>query len=446
MLHLSKRKKIIVSSLIILSVGLGYGFNFGLEYANIAASYAAKTVCSCVFVSGRTFESVKSEDLYAVPMAEVQVDETKQEVTATVYHLAEAKAIYRKGLGCTLVNEISEAEIRKQANLEITNTLPVQDFILDSIPQNVDIKALQKAIDNAFEEKEKNRIIRTRAVVVLYRGHLIAEKYAPAISPQTPLLGWSMTKSVTNAMVGLLVKAGKIDIYQPAPIDEWKNDERKTITTDQLLRMSSGLSFEENYAKPSDATQMLFRKKGAGAYALTSKLGNEPDQVWYYSSGTSNILQEIIRRQFPNHTDYLAFPYLSLFQKIGMKSAVMEVDASGTFVGSSFMYATARDWAKFGQLFLQDGVWQGERILPEGWVKYSGTPTPKSNGRYAAQFWLEARDADFPQDAFMALGFEGQSVTIIPSKELVIVRLGCTPNENDFDRNQFVKDIVKAIK
>lgn len=446
MLQLSKRKKIIISSLIILSIGLGYGFNFGLEYANIAASYAAKTVCSCVFVSGRPLESVKSEDLYAVPMAEVQVDETKQEVTATVYHLAEAKAIYRKGLGCTLVNEISEEEIRQQANLQVIDTLPIQDFTLDSIPPNVDVNILQQAIDNAFEEKEKSRIIRTRAVVVLYKGHLIAEKYAPTISPQTPLLGWSMTKSVTNAMVGLLVKAGKINIYQPAPIDEWKNDERKVITTDQLLRMSSGLSFEENYAKPSDATRMLFRKKGAGVYALSSKLANEPDQVWYYSSGTSNILQEIIRRQFPDHIDYLTFPYLSLFQKIGMKSAVMEVDASETFIGSSFMYATARDWAKFGQLFLQDGVWQGERILPEGWVKYSATPTPKSNGRYAAQFWLEARDKDFPKDAFMALGFEGQSVTIIPSKELVIVRLGCTPNENDFDRNQFVKDIVKAIK
>lgn len=446
MLHLSKRKKLIVSSLIILAVGLGYGFNFGLEYANIAASYAAKTVCSCIFVSGRTFESVKSEDLYAVPMAEVQVDKTKQEVIAKVYHLAEAKAIYRKGLGCTLVNEISEEEIRQQANLQIIDTLPIQDFTLDSIPPNVDVNILQQAIDNAFEEKEKSRIIRTRAVVVLYRGHLIAEKYAPTISPQTPLLGWSMTKSVTNAMVGLLVKAGKINIYQPAPIDEWKNDERKAITTDQLLRMSSGLSFEENYAKPSDATRMLFCKKGAGVYALASKLANEPDQAWYYSSGTSNILQEIIRRQFPNHTDYLAFPYLSLFQKIGMKSAVMEVDASGTFIGSSFMYATARDWAKFGQLFLQDGIWQGKRILPEGWVKYSATPTPKSNGRYAAQFWLEASNKDFPKDAFMALGFEGQSVTIIPSKELVIVRLGCTPNENDFDRNQFVKDIVKAIK
>jgi hypothetical protein len=129
-----------------------------------------------------------------------------------------------------------------------------------------------------------------------------------------------------------------------------------------------------------------------------------------------------------------------------MKSAIIELDASGTYIGSSFMYATARDWAKFGQLFLQDGVWQGERILPENWVKYSATPTPKSNGKYAAHFWLEASDKEFPQDAFMALGFEGQSITIIPSKELVIVRLGCTPNENDFNRNQFVKDIINAIK
>lgn len=209
--------------------------------------------------------------------------------------------------------------------------------------------------------------------------------------------------------------------------------------------MSSGLGFEENYAAPSDATQMLFRKKGAGAYALLSKAANEPDKVWSYSSGTSNILQEIIRRQFATQKDYFAFPHQRLFHKIGMKSAVLEPDASGTFVGSSFMYATARDWAKFGQLYLQDGVWNGERLLPEGWVKYSATETSYSDGKYAAHFWLDHQDKTFPQDAFMAVGFEGQYVTVVPSKNLVIVRLGCTPKDN-FNHSALVRGVVAAVK
>jgi CubicO group peptidase (beta-lactamase class C family) len=313
------------------------------------------------------------------------------------------------------------------------------------MPQNIDSAALFGALAAAFPE-DSLPMIRTRAVTIFYKGKLLAERYGKGITEATPLLGWSMTKSVTNALIGLLVKDGKIDIYKPAPIEEWQNDARKQITTDQLLRMSSGLDFLEIYSLPSDATQMLFRKKGAGAYALLSKQKTKPDQEWNYSSGTTNILQEIIRRQFASHADYLAFPHLRLFQKIGMKSAVLEPDASGTYVGSSFMYATGRDWAKFGQLYLQDGVWNGQRILPEGWVKYSSTETPLSKGKYAAQFWLNHNDKSFPQGAFMALGFEGQSVTIVPSKELVIVRLGCTPDEDDFDRNQFIKDIVAAIK
>jgi CubicO group peptidase (beta-lactamase class C family) len=151
----------------------------------------------------------------------------------------------------------------------------------------------------------------------LHNGRILTEKYAPNIKPETPLLGWSMTKSVTSAVVGLLVKDGKLDIKKSAPITEWQNDERKKITIDHLLRMSSGLGFEENYAAPSDATQMLFRKKGTGAYALLSKASTEPDKVWSYSSGTSNILQEIIRRQFATQADYFAFPYQRLFHKIG---------------------------------------------------------------------------------------------------------------------------------
>ncbi|MES2795646.1 MAG: serine hydrolase [Bacteroidota bacterium] len=425
---------------IILGI-LVYVVDFGIKYAYIGSSYDAKIVCSCTFVSGRDWESIKSEDLYAVPFATIEIDKKEQAVTSNIYGFAKTKAIYRPGLGCTLVNEMEESEIRKQ-KLGEYKPMPTEMNIEKGV--GIDSVNLQKSIAEEFTETDPKNVKRTRAIVILQNGKLIAEKYASSITAATPLLGWSMTKSVTNAMIGLMVKDGKLDIKKPAPIPEWQNDDRKKITIDHLLRMSSGLDFEENYAEPSDATQMLFRKKGAGAYAMQSKSKYAPDEMWYYSSGTTNILQEIIRRKFNNIADYQSFPHKRLFQKIGMNSAVLEPDASGTYVGSSFMYATARDWAKFGQLYLQDGIWNGERILPEGWVKYSSTETPNSHGQYAAQFWLYPKENNLPSDLFQANGFEGQFVTIIPSKKLVIVRLGCTPGEG-YDHVKFVGNILKSI-
>lgn len=429
----------------ILLAILVYAIDFGIKYAYIGSSYDAKIVCSCTFVSGRDWESIKAEDLYAVPFATIEIDKKEQSVTSNIYGFAKTKAIYRPGLGCTLVNEMEESEIRKEPELIKTPPPHLDISFLNQNEVKYDTIRLNSAINEIFKETDSKKIKRTRAIVILQNGKLIAEKYATNINRNTALLGWSMTKSVTNAMIGLMVKDGKLDINKPAPIAEWQNDNRNKITIDHLLRMSSGLDFEENYAEPSDATQMLFRKKGAGSYAMQSKAKYAPDEVWYYSSGTTNILQEIIRRKFSNLADYQAFPHQRLFKKIGMNSAVLEPDASGTYVGSSFMYATARDWAKFGQLYLQDGVWNGERILPEGWVKYSSAETPNSHGQYAAQFWLYPKKENLPADLFQANGFEGQYVTIIPSKQLVIVRLGCTPGDG-YNHAKFVTEILKSIK
>lgn len=439
------RKKIRYGLLLLVVLGVAYGIYYAFQYAHIGSGYAAKTVCSCMFVSGRDSASVRGEDLYSVSFATTKIDFINQTVTANIYGLGEATAVFRKGLGCTLLNDIPEAELRQQPSVPPADTLTEQ-LVLHTPPQEIDEKLLQKTIDEAFAEKDTNHMVRTRAVVVLYKGQLIAERYAEGITPQMPLIGWSMTKSITNAMIGMLVKDGKLALKKPAPIAEWQQDDRRNITIDHLMRMSSGLDFEEYYGGISDATRMLMTAHGAGKYAICSKQRIEPDKEWYYSSGTTNILQEIIRQQFASLKTYLTFPHQRLFQKIGMKSAVIEPDASGTYVGSSYMFASARDWAKFGQLYLQDGVWNGERLLPEGWVAYSSTETPHANGQYAAQFWIDHQDKSFPQDAFMALGFEGQSVTIVPSKQLVIVRLGCTSNENDFNRSLFIKQIVKTVR
>lgn len=428
------------TSLVLAVAALGYGGYYGYTYASIGAGYAAKAVCSCVFVSGRSLESVVAEDLYAVKgIATSEVDRANRTATTRVLGIASKTAAYREGLGCTLLNGVTVEELRAQPSVPKAPAAP------DSMSLGEKNPALEKTLDWAFAEPNPEKPVRTRAVVVLHQGRVVAERYGPGITAQTPLTGWSMTKSVTNALVGMLVKDGKLSVEKPTGLAEWQADDRRRITLDNLLRMSSGLTFGEYYGLVSDVTRMLCLEKSAGGYSLRSSLGGEPGKTWYYSSGTTNILQELLRRQFPTHAAYLAFPHERLFRKLGMDSAVLEPDPSGTYVGSSFLFATARDWAKFGQLFAQGGVWRGERLLPEGWAAYSARETPHSSGRYAAQFWIYPRQWGLPADTFMANGFEGQLVVIVPSKQLVIVRLGCTPDERSFDEKRFLTEINAAV-
>jgi CubicO group peptidase (beta-lactamase class C family) len=295
-------------------------------------------------------------------------------------------------------------------------------------------------------------------VVVVYNGQLIAERYAPEFNLNTPQLGWSMSKSVTNALVGLLVQQDKLELHSPAPVPEWQkaNDPRHKITLDQLLRMSAGLEFDEEYAPFSDAVYMFYDSYDFAAYAANKPLETEPDAKWHYSSGTANIISRIVRqtieKEYENYYEYL---YQKLFHKIGMFSVVLEPDPSGTFVGSSYTFATPRDWARFGLLYLQDGVWNRERILPEGWVKYTTTPTPRApQGEYGALFWLNAgltsnasdrMMPSIPRDTFFADGFQGQRVFVVPSKNLVLVRFGATSVKSAWNDEAFVASILAAL-
>ncbi|MFN8348525.1 MAG: serine hydrolase [Spirosomataceae bacterium] len=440
---MTTKKKVLYTILTFILAGLAYAANYAYRYALIGAGYNAKTVCSCVYVSGRSLESVVAEDLYGIPYGTQTIDTVAKTATATIFGIASKTAMYRPGLGCTILNEITADALQKQPTVAaMTASAEVSaDSVLPPAQQQI----LQKTLDWAFAEPDPKHPVRTRAVVVMHKGKIVAERYAKGITSTTALTGWSMTKSVTNAMIGLLVKDGKLNVNKPAPVVEWANDNRKVITLDNLLRMSSGLQFAEVYSGISDATKMLFSAEGAGKYALQSPTEVPPATQWYYSSGTTNILQEIVRRQWKTHAEYLNFPHQRLFQKLGMNTAVLEPDASGTFVGSSFMYASARDWAKFGQLYAQDGVWNGERLLPEGWVAYSSRETPHSDGRYAAQFWTYVRKEGLPPDSFTMNGFEGQFVLIIPSKQLVAVRLGCSPEEKYFNEVKFFKEITAAF-
>jgi CubicO group peptidase (beta-lactamase class C family) len=263
-----------------------------------------------------------------------------------------------------------------------------------------------------------------------------------------PLLGWSMAKTALNALVGMLAKDGAWAVEDEELLPQWRNDGRRGISLDQLLRMTSGLDFDAD----DNNERMLFTVGDIGAFAASKPLAAPPGTAWQYSQGPSNVVALIMRRHFKDERAYLRFPRSRLFEPLGMRSAVLEPDAAGTFIGSTFMYASARDWARLGLLFLQDGVWQGQRLLPEGWVRYTTTPTAISPGkRYGAHVWLRLPDSEnlgvppMPEDAYYMLGYDQQIVAMIPSRDLVIVRLGLTRKTKAFDHAQALAPIIAAF-
>lgn len=316
----------------------------------------------------------------------------------------------------------------------------------DTVFANIDYTKLNAAVANAFDAKgQKNK--RTRSVIVIYKDKIIAEKYDTGFDKNSKILGWSMTKSITATMFGILQKQGKIDINKPAPITEWAKDERAKITINDLLHMNSGLEWEEDYSKICDATQMLFQAEDMTQSQVVKPAQFKPNTHWNYSSGTSNLLSGILRKQFKTHQEYLDFWYSALIDKIGMHSMLIETDMAGNYVGSSYGWATTRDWAKFGLLYLKKGKWNGEQLFDEKWATYVATPTTGSNGDYGAHFWLNAGGyyPDAPRDLYSANGYQGQKVFIIPSQDLVVVRMGLTEDEK-FDFNGFLKGIVGSLK
>ncbi len=455
-------KRTLLTLLIIILV---YGGQYAWRALPIISGYGAKDVCSCVFVAGRDLKNVIDNEINSVPslrLGTFDVNYKDSSATGSVFGLAKKRAVFRKGLGCTLLAEVSEEELRSQKkNLyqpdkinPDTISWPQGDKLTDSISNKISKEKLQTAITNAFVETDtvKAKQLRTRAIVVLYDGNLVGEKYGTGFDKNSKLLAWSMTKSIINAMVGILVKQGKLKLEEAAPIEAWKADDRKNITLADLMHMSSGLNWEENYGAPSGATNMLFKKKDMGVYAAESKLESKPGEVFKYSSGTTNIISRIVRDKVGDE-NYYQFPYKELFNKIGMRSIVLEPDAGGTFVGSSYSFATARDFARFGLLFHNDGVWNGERILPEGWVRFSVTPaTGAKQGQYGAQWWTNVGEKnnpssrpypDIPADGYSAEGHEGQYIFVVPSKKLVVVRLGLSPV--DFDMNKLVSEVIQSI-
>ncbi len=452
-------------------------FGFYLwKTALVVSGFKAKCLCSDIFVSGRDPASVLAEDLepvgalYPLRFDNTTIDYSGRTVTASFRGFAERKAIFRDGLGCTLVIGATEEKLRSETiPVSTTDThgdgnriWPDGETVdAEKLPPAVDGKKLNEAVEWAFRESDPDHPRRTRAVVVVYDGKIVAERYAPGYGANTPLPGWSMTKSVFAALTGILVGEGKISLNSNGLLPQWRDgqDPRKAITLDNLLRMSSGLAFNEAYSSPlTDVAVMLFGTRDMALFAADKPLAVAPAVKWHYSTGNTNILSEVIRNTFGDaQAAYLEFPRRALFDRIGMKSAVVEPDASGTLVASSFMFATARDWARFGLLCLRDGMWGDERILPEGWMKYCTTPAPASIYKdYGAGFWLyvprEFRSGEeprvrIPRDTYHAVGYDGQFVTVIPSRNLVIVRLGLTHKYEVWvwDQEELIERISDAV-
>ncbi|NAS13207.1 serine hydrolase domain-containing protein [Poritiphilus flavus] len=417
---------------------------------DIISGYAAKNMSSSVFLAKRTAVSVAQNDnnVPLISVAEVVVDPMAKNATATVFGLKERRAVYREGLGSVLLNGDSELpkDLKRPNRNILKDSLPFpygNNGTKDSIFPEVDYQKLDRALHMAFSSPE---IQKTRTVLVAYKDHIVAEKYIRGFDPETPILGWSMTKSILATLYGIMEYQGKIELEDNAPVAEWENDSRAEISYDHLLRMQSGLEWEEDYSTISDATRMFFFEDDMSSVQRGKETIASPTQVWNYSSGTSNLLSGILRDQFDTYQEYLDFPYRELIDKTGMYSMLIETDLNGTYVGSSYGWANTRDWAKFGLLYLHRGMWNGERIFAPEWVDYVSRPTAFSNGVYGAHFWLNSRGKypDVPRDLYSANGYQGQYVFIIPSRQVVVVRTGLAGGEK-FDVNAFLKGILAAF-
>lgn len=321
----------------------------------------------------------------------------------------------------------------------------------------VDRNALASLLDYAFGDAEPDDLERTNAVVIVQHGAIVAERYRRDVDPDRAFISWSMAKSITSCLIGILVRDGQLDIARPIQVKEWpEGDPRRRITIDQMLRMVDGMRFREAedlgdgsvryYAEDeSDVIPMLYGvgKDDVAGFAAQLPYVAEPEVRWNYNSGASNLLARLVREALDtDEAGMRAFMQRELFDRIGMTTADPRFDAAGNFVGSSSCYCSARDFARFGYLYLRDGVWDGERILPEGWVDYARTPSPQSRGIYGAHFWVVPGSLGL----FYCSGAFGQRILISPKLDLIVVRLGVTAPHKVGAVVRYCKELINVFR
>jgi CubicO group peptidase (beta-lactamase class C family) len=433
----------------------------------VGANYSAKIVCSNVFLAKRDPDEVLHVDVQApgisiLKLMRISVDRQLGIVRAGFFGvIGDGLAQYRRERGCTVMPD-GKLDVHASSELNVVPHIdrpaPVAAFSSGPWPEGAAVETRQP-----LDQLLKDPALAgpgARAIVVVDHGRIVGEYYATGFEPTTPLLGWSMTKTVMAGVIGMLIKDGKLALGQAG---FWPgSDGREKIRLKDLLAMSSGLQWNEGYGAVSDVTSMLYLQPDMADFARSPPLAHSPGEEWLYSSGTavilSRIAQEALSRGEPQARDLATFIRGRLFLPLGISSATIEPDEHGTLVGSSYMYATARDWARYGLFLLQDGIWQGEELLPPGYVTMMATPVDASHGQYGmGQTWLWGSepvtprvnpDAAFgiPPDTFWMSGHDGQSVCIIKSRQLVIVRLGLTPYAAGYTSQRLVQAILKATQ
>lgn len=443
-------KKIIKYLLLIVLLVVAYLAYTIYPKFDIVNGFSSKSIASHKFIAKRNQEQTEKEDndIPSMDLATSTLNNKEKSVSSKVWQFKKRTAKYKDGLGVILIPEGKENEqinipkpnrIKKQINkpYPFGNLKPI-----DTIFTTINYNKINKALDFAFKSEHK-----TRSVLILYKGYLVTERYAENFNKNSMILGWSMTKSVTSSILGVLQKQGKVNLNQDNLFDVWKNDERKNIRLKNLLNMNSGLEWLEDYGAICDVTKMLFIEPKMSKVQLEKQFVGKPNETWNYSSGTSNLLSEFIRNQFDTHQQYLDFWYNEFIDKIGMHSMLIETDYSGIYVGSSYGWATTRDWAKYGQFYLQNGMWNGEQIINTSWIDFTKKPTNTSKGEYGGHFWLNAGGyfPDAPKDMFSCNGYQGQRVFILPSNDLVIVRTGLASGDI-FDMNVVLKEVLESFE
>ena len=447
---MTRRKLMFILATTTALSALALGVARAHDLPKVATGFVANVVCSETFVSGQDPDKIFADTTAAMPGARLitwamdsRVDRDARDVTVTLFGLGKSHAVYREGLGCRLDHGDPTTDVTVPAEAKPQPAL-LPEIAGPAVVQPV-MPQLAQALERAFAEPAAPPFRHTRAIVVVKDGHVIAERYADGYGVDTPLLGFSATKSVTSALIGILVRQGKLAVDKPAPVAAWRSpdDPRHAITVDQLLRHTAGLALGSSLeaslgAALEPVNRMKYMERDMAAFAESTPLATTPGTAWNYSDGNSIILSHLIRNATGGHpADVMRFARSELFEPLGMHSVTLEFDGAGTPEGSSQMLASARDWARFGLLYLNDGVVGGRRILPEGWVNYSASPTPSGWVGIGAGFWTNRGDSfganyraerGMPRDAFFAKGTIGQYVIIVPSERLVIVRLGRSPN------------------
>ncbi|QPC92224.1 serine hydrolase [Mesorhizobium sp. INR15] len=427
------------------------------ELIRVGSGYSAKIVCSNVFIAGRDAKEVLAVDVQApghplLKLMQVSVDKNRGTVSAGLFgFLGKSTAVSRDGLGCASAPDGNVGKARQTA-IHVEPSATRQDVLW---PEGERVDASQDPVIAKLLDDTALTGAGMRAVVVVKNGHIVAERYGAGFSERTPLLGWSMTKTVNAAILGTLVKDGKMAVTNQGLFGPWKADGRASISIADMMAMSSGLEFNEDYGDVADVTRMLYLEPDMAGFAEAKPLAAEVGKVFSYSSGTAVMLSRLWQDAIGDKAKALAWPRASLFEPLGMHSAVLETDEQGTFVGGSYLYATGHDWARFGQFLLQDGVWNGNQVLPAGFVAWMREPAPASKVYGKGQLWIEGPgdedspgagvSAGLPKDTYWMEGHDGQTVTIIPSEQLVIVRLGLTPAKLGYRPQAMVGALAKAL-